>query len=81
MTLARQPSPLPTNKALTVAALAPALALYVEPVAAELWPQIAPTILTGPETTAAVAWLLSALASLAVAWWVPDQANVPRDAP
>ncbi len=76
MTLATQPDFLPTNKAMTVAALAPGLALHVEPVVAEVWPQLVPLALAGPAMTTAVAWLASALAALVVAWWVPDRANV-----
>lgn len=75
MSLERQPDNLPTNKAATVAAIAPLVALYAEPVAREIWPQVAPAMLAGPAMTTAVAALIGALAGLVVAWWVPDRAG------
>ena len=76
MAFERQPDNLPTNKAATVAVLAPAGALYVAPIIAELWPQVAPALVAGPAVTEALAWLAGALAALAVAWFVPDRAGV-----
>jgi hypothetical protein len=72
----KQPGLAPTNKAMTAAGIAAVVTTYAQPVAAELWPQIAPAALAGPAMTAAVAALVGALAALAVAWWVPDRAGV-----
>lgn len=76
MTYEKQPDGLPTNKAAVVAALAPVVAIYVEPVVAEVWPQIAGGVLAGPAVTQMLAAILGAVAALVVAWWVPDRAGV-----
>jgi hypothetical protein len=72
----KQPDGMPTNKALTAASIAAVVTTYAQPVAAELWPQVAPAALAGPAMTGAVAALVGAMAALIVAWWVPDRAGV-----
>lgn len=76
MPLERQPDALPTNKSVTAAAIGAGFMLHVEPVIAELWPQIAPAFLAGPAATDAIAWCAGILAALAVAWFIPDRAGV-----
>lgn len=66
MTLANQPSVLPTNKLTVGALLAPAIA--------EVFQAYAPPELSGPAMSA----LVGALIAMFVAYWVPDRANVPR---
>jgi hypothetical protein len=72
----KQPDALPTNKSLTAAAIGAGFMLHVEPVIAELWPEIAPAWAAGPAATDAIAWAAGILAALIVAWWVPDRAGV-----
>jgi hypothetical protein len=76
MTFEKQPDNLPTNKAAVAGIIAPLIAINAEPVVAEIWPQIAPAMLSGPAVTTALAALCGALAGLAVAWWVPDRAGL-----
>ena len=76
MTYEKQPDALPTNKATVVSVLAPVIALNLEPLVAEVWPHIAPALLSGPAATTAIAAIAGALAGLAAAWWVPDRAGV-----
>jgi hypothetical protein len=77
MTLERQPDNMPTNKAAVASSLAAVLAVYAQPAFAEVWPQIAPTMFSGPAATSLAAALLSTGIGLAVAWFVPDRAGEP----
>ena len=76
--LERQPDRIPTNKALTMAGGIPALSVIIGPAVAEVWPQIAPAALSGPAMTDFVAAALAGLASLALAYFVPDRAGTVR---
>jgi hypothetical protein len=71
----------PTNKLSIGAAVAPIAALNAEPAVAEVWPQIAPAILSGPAVTTAMAAICGAFAGVLAAYWVPDAPNVPREPP
>jgi hypothetical protein len=79
MTFEHQPDALPTNKATVSGAIASLVAVNAEPVVAEVWPQIAPSLLSGPAMTAFLAALAGLMAGLAVAWWVPDRAGTPNE--
>lgn len=77
MQLATQPSSLPTHKLAVGATLAALVSTYAGPVVAEVWPQVMPAAFAGPAVTGLVQALVGMLAALAVAYWVPDAANVP----
>ena len=76
--LETQPGNLPTNKVLAMLTGTTALAPIIGPAVAEVWPQIAPAALAGPAMTDFIAALLAGLASLALAYFVPDRAGVAR---
>lgn len=73
----RQPDSLPTNKAVTAGSVAAVVSVYFGPAVAEVWPQVVPGALAGPDVTQLVSALAATLAGLAVAWWVPDRAGIP----
>jgi hypothetical protein len=73
-----QPTKLPTNKALTMAGGTVVLTPLIQPAVFEVWPQIAPMFLAGDAMTALVGGLLTAIASLAFAYFVPDRSNIKR---
>ena len=77
--LADQPSKNPTRKAMTVAAIAPLVTLYTQPAVEEIWPQVVPALIAGPNVTGMVSGIAGAIVGLMVAWYVPDRANVPRE--
>lgn len=77
MTLATQTSNRPTNKALTMVGGTVVLTPFIQPAVAEVWPQIAAPALAGDAMTALVGAVLTAVVSLAFAWFVPDRPNVP----
>lgn len=74
-----QLSAMPTNKAATVAGGTVLFSPLILPAVQEVWPQIGPAYLTGEASTALIAAAISAIASLVVAWFVPDRAGVPRN--
>ena len=76
--LERQPDRIPTNKVLAMFGGTAALAPIIGPAVAEVWPQIAPAALSGPAMTDFVAAALAGLASLALAYFVPDRAGTVR---
>lgn len=78
MTLETQPTRAPTNKALTMLGGTVALAPFIGPAVNEVWPQIAPAFLAGPAMTEAVAAVIAGLASLALAYFVPDRWGTPQ---
>lgn len=71
----RQPSAMPTNKVLTMAGSMPVTLALVSPAVQEVWPQIAPAVLSGPAMTDAMAGIAAALIGMALAWFVPDRAG------
>lgn len=71
--LETQPGNLPTNKALTTALANVGSLPFIVPAVQEVWPQIAPAALAGPNMTIAVAALISGVVALGVAWFVPDR--------
>ncbi len=73
----RQANAFPTNKAMAAASVAGLLTGYAQPVVAEVWPQIAPIMLSGEAMTGLISGLIGAIASLIVAWWIPDRAGEP----
>ena len=77
MTLETQPSRAPTNKALAMFGGTVALAPFIGPAVAEVWPLVAPAALAGPMMTDAVAALLAAVLSLVLAYFVPDRWGMP----
>lgn len=74
----KQPDNLPTNKLAVGSSLAVLVYAHAEPVAAEVWPELAPAMLSGPAATSFVAGMVAVLASWAVGWWIPDRAGVPK---
>ena len=78
MTLANQPSRAPTHKTLAMFGGFVLTTPQVLPVVHEVWPQVAPAFLAGPAATNALAAVIAALISMAVAWFVPDRANIPQ---
>ena len=72
-----QPTALPTNKATVAATVAGVAATYAGPVVMEVWPQIAPAIVAGPNVTSMIAALASALIGLGAAWFVRDRLGEP----
>lgn len=74
----KQPDNLPTNKLAVGSSVAVLIYAQAEPVVAEVWPQIAPAVLSGPAATAFVAGGVAILASWAIGWWVPDRAGAPK---
>jgi hypothetical protein len=78
MNLANQPTARPTNKTLSMFGGFVITTPMVSPVVTEVWPQIAPAFLAGPAATNAVAAIVAGVLSLAIAWFVPDRANVER---
>lgn len=77
MTKAVQSSRRPTNKLTVGSAVSSVIGVYAQPVVEEVWPQLVPAVLAGPSVTTAVAVLVSMLAGVLAAYWVPDAANVP----
>ncbi len=73
-----QPDALPTNKALVASGTTALLLTLIDPAVREVWPQIAPAVLTGDAFTALVAGACAVLGGLALAWVVPDRAGTPR---
>jgi hypothetical protein len=74
MALKKQPDALPTNKLTVGASVAAIVGTQASPLVAEVWPQIAPAVLSGPAATETIAALFALLAGLVVGWFVPDRA-------
>lgn len=77
MASAKQSSMLPTRKLSFGVPIASVLTVYAQPSVAELWPQVAPAIASGPAVTNLVSAAFGAVLGIAVAYWVPDAPNVP----
>ena len=75
MALAKQPSAMPTNKLAVGSAVTAIVGTQLSPAVAEVWPQIAPAILSGPAMTEIISAVAALLAGLAVGWFVPDRAQ------
>jgi hypothetical protein len=75
--MANQPSMAPTRKLATMLVGVPALMALIDPFVREVWPQVAPAVLTGESATAFVAALLATVVSGVMAYFVPDAPNVP----
>jgi uncharacterized protein YjeT (DUF2065 family) len=71
--MARQTSALPTNKLAAGATVTAIVGTQLSPAVAEVWPQIAPAMLSGPAMTQLVAGVVALVAGLAVGWFVPDR--------
>jgi hypothetical protein len=78
MTLANQPSAMPTNKALTAVGTYAAFDILVQDAVRELWSAIPLAVLTTPAVTNLAVALAGAAVALALAWFVPDRANEAR---
>ena len=76
MALAKQKSVMPTNKLAVGSAVTAIVGTQLSPAVAEVWPQIAPAMLSGPAFTEMISAIVALLAGLAVGWFVPDAPNV-----
>jgi hypothetical protein len=75
MTMARQKTSMPTNKLAVGSSIAALVGTQASPLVAEIWPQIAPAMLSGPAVTETVAALMALLAGILAGWFVPDRAQ------
>lgn len=76
--LETQPDRLPTNKVLAMGLGTLTAAPFIGPAVAEVWPQIVPPAFSGPAMTDFVAALVAVIASMALAYFVPDRAGMAR---
>lgn len=74
--MARQISALPTNKLAVGATVAAIIGTQSGPLVTEIWPQIAPAVLSGPVMTDTLAMLVAMIGGVVVGWFVPDRPNV-----
>lgn len=75
MALVKQKTAMPTNKLMVGSAVSTIVGTQLSPALAEVWPQIAPSILAGPSFTDLVAAMATLMAGLAAGWLVPDRAG------
>lgn len=73
----RQPSAAPTNKVLTMFGGNIALLPLVQPFVAEVWPLIAPAAISGPAATNMLTAVLTGIAAVVIAYFVPDRMGSP----
>lgn len=78
MALAKQVSRLPTNKLAVGTTVSAIVGTQAGPLVQEVWPQIAPAVLSGPVMTETMAMIVALLAGMIVGWFVPDATNVAR---
>lgn len=71
----KQPDSWPTNKGTVAAAVASVFTVYTQPAVAEIWPQVAPVVLSGDAVTGMTSALAGTVIGLVAAWWVPDRAG------
>jgi hypothetical protein len=78
MTLANQASSRPTNKLMTGVAGYAAFDILVQDAVREMWASIPVAFLTTPAVTDLAVAAIGALVAVALAYPVPDRANVER---
>ncbi len=74
MAYVKQPSAMPTNKLMVGTTVATIVGTQLSPAVAEVWPAIAPAVLSGPSVTDLIAAVVTLIAGLAAGWIVPDRA-------